>query len=233
MDRRESLKSLFIGSLAGGMLVNGCAPEKVEEPVAEKQPRGYGRTPGEKLRDEKLLAEQFFTQSEMETLATLCDIILPPADGRHSATDAGVPEFVEFMVKDIPRHQLPLRGGLMWLDHQSNKLFGRIFTSCNPEDQLVLCDLIAFPDKADPGMEQGVRFFSLVRDLTLTGFYTTRMGIDELGYKGNTPNVWDGVPDEVLQKHGLSYEKEWLAKCIDQSKRADIAEWDEDGNLLT
>jgi hypothetical protein len=59
------------------------------------------------------------------------------------------------------------------------------------------------------------------------------MGIKDLGYKGNKPNVWDGVPQEVLDKHGVSYEKEWLAKCIDQSTRGDLAKWDEEGNLLT
>ncbi|MEE1964223.1 gluconate 2-dehydrogenase subunit 3 family protein, partial [Allomuricauda taeanensis] len=65
------------------------------------------------------------------------------------------------------------------------------------------------------------------------GFYTSKIGIEELGYKGNMPNVWDGVPDDVLEQHGVSYDPEWLAKCVDQSKRNIVAEWDENGNLIT
>ena len=94
-------------------------------------------------------------------------------------------------------------------------------------------DEIAFPDDAKPEHEQGVKFFSLLRNLVLTGYYTTKMGFDDLGYKGNTPNVWDGVPQDVLDKHGMSYDKEWLSKCVDQDKRDIQAEWDEQGNLLT
>ena len=71
-----------------------------------------------------------------------------------------------------------------------------------------------------------------MRNLTLTGYYTTKMGLDDLGYQGNVANVWDGVPDDVLEKHGLAYDEEWLAKCVDQSKRAEIAQWDNDGNLI-
>jgi len=78
-----------------------------------------------------------------------------------------------------------------------------------------------------------IQFFSLMRNLTLTGYYTSKIGIEELGYKGNMPNVWDGVPEDVLEQHGLAYDEEWLAKCVDQSKRGIIAEWDNEGNLLT
>ena len=120
----------------------------------------------------------------------------------------------------------------MWLDHEANKAYHKEFKACSEEEQKALCDLIAYPDLAKPEMEQGVKFFNLVRNLTLTGFYTTKMGVEELGYKGNTPSVWDGVPEGVLKKHGLSYEEEWLAKCIDQEKRMNIAQWDEEGNLI-
>ena len=72
-----------------------------------------------------------------------------------------------------------------------------------------------------------------MRNLTLTGYYTSKVGIADLGYKGNQPNVWDGVPDDVLKQHGVFYEEEWLAKCVDQSKRNDVAQWDELGNLLS
>ena len=67
----------------------------------------------------------------------------------------------------------------------------------------------------------------------MTGYYTSEMGIKDLDYKGNQPNIWDGVPEEVLQKHGVSYDPEWIAKCVDQSQRGVTAERDDDGNLIT
>jgi hypothetical protein len=78
-----------------------------------------------------------------------------------------------------------------------------------------------------------IQFFALMRNLTVSGYYTSKVGIADLGYKGNQPNIWDGVPQEVLDKHGMAYDPEWIAKCIDQSKRNEIAEWDENGKLLT
>lgn len=233
MDRRESLKSLFVGSVAGGLVLNGCTPAEQKEVVSVDKPTGYGRTAKEKLRDERLRNEQFFAESELETLAILCDIILPGEADFGSATEAGVPEFIEFMAKDIPRHQVPLKGGLMWLDNQTNERFNLDFKSCSPEQQLMVIDEIAYPDKAPEHLKHGVVFFSLMRNLTLTGYYTTEMGIKELGYVGNQPNVWDGVPQEVLDEHNLSYDPEWIARCVDQSKRMDLAKWDEEGNLIT
>ena len=72
-----------------------------------------------------------------------------------------------------------------------------------------------------------------MRNLTLTGYYTSEIGVKDLGYQGNRPGVWDGVPQDVLDQHGLSYDREWLSKCVDQSTRMNIAEWDDEGNLLT
>ena len=67
----------------------------------------------------------------------------------------------------------------------------------------------------------------------MTGYFTSEVGINELGYKGNIPNIWDGVPQDVLDQYGLEYDKDWLGKFVDQSKRNIIAEWDDEGNLLT
>lgn len=237
MDRRKSLKSILLGSIAGGLVLNGCDPnlEDIEEAVSEKAENYFGRTPKEKEGLAKLYAETFFTEHEMETLAVLCALIVPANENFGSATDAGVPEFIEFMSKDIPEMQTPLRGGLMWLDHTCNTDFGTEFKLTIPEQQKQVLDAIAFPDTEIPSHEHPleIQFFSLIRNLTLTGYFTSKMGIEDLGYKGNTPNIWDGVPEDVLKQHGVTYDEAWLAKCIDQSKRADIAQWDEQGNLLT
>ena len=238
MDRRKSIKSIILGSVAGGMVLNSCKPEvddKAEVPAIAADENFFGRTPEEKKQLAKLEAEKFFNEYEMETMAVLCALILPANDKYGSATDAGVPDFIEFMSKDMPNLQTPLRGGLMWLDHKSNTDFGKEFKSIAEEQQKQILDGIAYPDPKLTNSEQPlqVQFFALIRGLTMSGYYTSEEGIKDLGYKGNTPNVWDGVPEDVLAQHGLAYEEEWLAKCVDQSKRNIQAEWDDIGNLLT
>ena len=238
MNRRESLKTFLVGSIGGATIASapGCQPADANavEPLAEDLPL-YGRLPEEIERDREVMAEVFLNEHELATIAVLCDIILPATETAGSAGDAGVPEFIEFIVKDIPSHQLPMRGGLMWLNGEANRRFNTVFKDCTNEQQIQIVEDIAYPDPEDkkPDMAYGIKFFDLMRNLTMTGYYTTKMGIDDLGYKGNFPNVWDGVPEEVLQDHEVEYEPEWLAKCVDQSKRNETAEWDDNGNLLT
>ncbi|CAN5500691.1 hypothetical protein BH10BAC3_BH10BAC3_02130 [soil metagenome] len=75
--------------------------------------------------------------------------------------------------------------------------------------KIAMVDEIAYPDKAKPTMKQGVRFFSLMHNLTATVFYTTEMGWKDIGYVGNLPNKCNGVPDDVLKQYGYAYtEKE-------------------------
>lgn len=235
MDRRETLKSLLVGGVAGATIgTAGCKlPEEGKQ--TPKKGLGYGRTPSEQAHDERIISEQFFNEHELTTIAVLCDIILPATPTAGSATDAEAPAFIEFISKDIPRHQVPLRGGLMWLDGESNKRFNKFFISCSDSEQISIVDDIAYPDPENkkPEMGPGIEFFKRMRNLTLTGYYTSKMGIDDLGYVGNRPNIWDGVPQDVLDKHGLAYDEDWLPKFVDQSRRDIQAEWDEQGNLIT
>lgn len=237
MDRRDTIKSLLLTSLGGGMLVQSCKNEEtsvpVELPEVENKAGVYGRTPEEKERDKKLMAEVCYNEHEISTVATLCDIILPASETAVSANEAGVPEFIEFISKDLPYHELPVKGGIMWLDNFTNKLFDKEFKACTAEEQIEVVDQIAYPGKTAPELLAGEKFFTRMRNLVLTGYYTSEPGIKDLGYKGNMPNVWDGIPDEVLKEHGLEYEKEWIPKFVDQSKRDVQAEWDEEGNLIT
>lgn len=233
MHRRDTIKTMLVGSLAGGAILSACQPDVEERKNTDGNTDGmYGRTEKEKARDLKVMGDSFFTEQEMVTVAVLCDLILPATPAAGSATEAGVPEFIAFIVKDMESHQLPLRGGMMWLDNRATKKFDQVFIKCNADQQKQLLDEIAYPETASPDVQQGVSFFNRMRNLVLTGYYTTRMGIDDLGYQGNTPNSWDGVPPDVLTKHGLAYDPAWLAKCIDQEKRAVVAVWDEEGNLV-
>src|SRR5690606_40511822 len=107
---------------------------------------GYGRTPAEQARDKALFAETFFNEHEMATIAVLADIIIPADEVSGSATEAKVPEFIEFIVKDMPYHQVPMRGGLMWIDHESNRRFNKVFKDLSSEQQIESGEDIAYRD---------------------------------------------------------------------------------------
>lgn len=240
MDRRKSIQTIILGAGAGaaGLTLGSCGnpgDASVDEGVSKAAVKFFGRTAEELELIDKLNAEEFFNAHEKETITLLSTIILPPRAPHGGPIEAEVPEFIEFIVKDIPSMQPTLRGGLMWLDHSSNTRFNMEFKSATEEQQKQLLDTIAYHDIEIPIDEQPleIQFFHMMRGLTLTGYYTSKVGIADLGYKGNMPNVWDGVPEDVLEQHGVAYDPEWIAKCVDQSKRSIIAEWDDDGNLLT
>tara|TARA_R110000868_G_scaffold131361_2_gene341385 strand:+ start:29630 stop:30343 length:714 start_codon:yes stop_codon:yes gene_type:complete len=237
MDRRKSIKSIILGGVAGGLAINGCKPNDnniQQEIIPEATENHFGRTPEEKELINELNAEQFFNSHEKKTITVLANLIVPD-DDQGTIIDAGVTEFIEFMAKDYPPFQSTLRGGLMWLDHECNSLFETEFIFAEEQKQKQILDKIAYPDIKTPENKRPleVQFFSLMRNLTLTGYFTSKVGIADLGYKGNQPNVWDGVPEDVLQQHGVAYEEQWLRKCVDQSKRNETALWDDNGNLLT
>ncbi|ULQ58055.1 gluconate 2-dehydrogenase subunit 3 family protein [Flavihumibacter rivuli] len=217
MDRRKSLKAIALGTISTGLLVDACkeADKKVED---SKQPDlaagNLDRMKEEVEHFKKISAEKFFTDHEMATITILGDIIIPRDEVSGSASDAGVPAFIEFIVKDMPQHQTPMRGGLRWLDLQSYKQFGKSFKDCSESERINLVDQIAYPQKAKPEMKQGVAFFSLMRNLTATGFYTSEIGVKDIGYVGNRPNQWNGVPADVLKQYSLSYTDKELKECI-------------------
>lgn len=215
MDRRKSLKLIATGALATPLAIAGC---KDDQKSAEQQTEpvyNFDRSPDEVKLEKKILAqEKFFTDQEMATLTVLVDIIIPKDEVSGSASEAGVPAFLEFIVKDMPQHQVPLRGGLRWLEMESFKSYEKAFVDCSKEQQLALVDQIAYPNKAAAHKHQGVKFFNLLRNLTATGFFTSEMGIKDLGYMGNQPNQWNGVPKEVLAEYKLQYSQEDLKNCI-------------------
>ena len=174
----------------------------------------------------------FFTPTEEVLVTCLANLILPPNE-QGTIEEAGVVPFIGFMMVDYPDFQLPMRGGLMVLNAKANKNFGLDFIHAEEAQQKSILDQMAFPIEGVEEQAQEVQFFSLLRNLVLTGYFTSEVGIKELDYRGNMPNIWDGVPQEVLDEMGLSYDSAWIAKCIDQEKRNDIAIWDEEGSLLT
>ncbi|MHA4807728.1 gluconate 2-dehydrogenase subunit 3 family protein [Flavitalea flava] len=219
MDRRKSIKAILVGSVATGVLVEACntgdkkTPE--QKPAETAGPVSTINRMKEEAEHEKdVLSKTFFTWEEMATITLLGDIIIPKDEVSGSASDAKVPDFIEFIVKDMPEHQVPMRGGLRWLDLQCLNRFGQPFTHCSQSQQMEMVDEIAWPKKAKPGMAQGVAFFNLMRNLTATGFYTSEIGGKDVGYIGNVPNQWNGVPDDVLKKYKMAYTEKELKECV-------------------
>jgi hypothetical protein len=213
MDRRKYLKTLALGTVSTGAILESCSPE-VKSETTTTPPLTYDRTPDEVAHYQKLMSEKFFDDHEMKTISILSDIIIPKDGTSGSATDAGVPDFIEFIAKDMKHHQVPLRGGIKWLDLQCMKMFSKPFSACSSDQQIEIVDQIAFPDEAKPEMQQGVAFFNRMRDLTACGFFTSKIGIADLGYAGNKPNQWDGVPQEVLDQYGMKYDERTLNESV-------------------
>jgi gluconate 2-dehydrogenase gamma chain len=209
MDRRKYLKTLAVGSVGAGLLLQ-CKPEKKDQAPSEEKDLNYDRTAEELVREKELMSETFFNEHEMKTIAVLSDIIIPKDEVSGSATDAGVPDFIEFMAKDRPQYQTPLRGGIKWLDLQCMRRYNAAFVSCSNVQQIEMVDDIAYPEQAKPQMLPGVSFFNTMRDLTACGFFTSKTGLNDLGYMGNRPNQWNGVPQDVLDQYGLQYDARTL-----------------------
>jgi len=205
MNRRDSLKALGLTALSTGVLLQACKPGSStdESKVTTKESKQPGREAFEVERDKALNAAKFFDDHEMATITILADIIIPKDAKSGSASDAKVPDFIEFIVKDIPGHQTPMRGGLKWLDIQCLSRYQKTFKDASPEQRIDMVDDIAYPNKVKPGMAQGVAFFNKMRDLTASGFFTSEIGVKDMEYLGNTPNQWRGVPDDVLKQYGF------------------------------
>ncbi len=217
MDRRDSLKAIALGSISSGLILASCKDEKdpnAKVPDNVSTTAKLDRMPEEQAHYDQVSGMTYFTKAEMATITILADIIIPKDDVSGSASDAGVPDFIEFIVKDMPHHQVPMRGGLRWLDLHCLRKYEKSFKDCTTEQQMETVNAIAYPNKATPDMKPGVNFFNLMRNLTATGFYTSEMGVKDLGYAGNKPNQWNGVPDEVLKQYNLSYSERELNESV-------------------
>ena len=198
MDRREVLKALASAPLAAAALTWTDADVTAAGQAAEAARQTAQRT-GTRF------TPKFFTAREWATVGVLVDLIIPRDAKSGSATDAGVPEFMDFMLIDQPNRQTAMRGGLAWLDDECQSRFDKTFVACADAERKAVLDDISWPRRARPGMSHGITFFNSFRDLTASGFFTSKIGMADLGYMGNTfaPD-WNGCPDGVLKKLGLT-----------------------------
>ena len=217
MNRRKSIRALFVGTVSTALLIEACdAPDKpLDAAVAAKPVAAEAdRMPEEIIHNKEINNAHFFTAHELATVGILADIIIPRDEVSGSATDSDVPAFIDFMMNDRPENQTPMRGGLKWLDIYCLKTYQKPFVDCSAAQRIEVVDQIAYPAKTKPEFSQGSGFFSLIRNFTVTGFYTSKMGVKDLGYMGNTPNKWNGVPATVLKQYNIAYTEKELKECV-------------------
>lgn len=206
MKRRDALKAIGVSMVASGLLFHRCSNEKSNRVVSRiNLELEGGRELWERERLEELNSFTFFDQHEKETLTELVDLIIPADEDSPAASDVEVPDFIEFIVKDQPELQQPMRDGLKWLDDYSNQRFQGVFIAITADQQIDILDRIAYSEPENSELERGIAFFALLRELTASGYFTTKAGIDYLGYVGNRPNVWEGVPADVLRQYQLTH----------------------------
>ena len=194
--RRTMLRALTAAPVAAGF-----AWTEAEAQQAHQQAHAAEATA---KRTATPFKPKFFTRQEYATVNILVDLIIPKDERSGSATAAGVPAFMDFMMVDQPARQTAMRGGLAWLDRECVSRFEKTFTACSPAERTQVLDDIAWPGKAKPELSHGVAFFNSFRDLTASGFFTTKMGFEDLQYMGNRYVAeWTGCPPEVLKKLGL------------------------------
>lgn len=160
------------------------------------------------LSEGAAFAPKFFTADEFRTVGVLADMIIPRDERSGSATDAGTPEFMDFMMIDRPGNQQWMRDGLAWLNAQSNSRFSKTFVQASTSEREAILNDIAWPARAPASLAAGVSFFNRFRDLTATGFWSSRIGVKDLRYVGNVfVQEWNGCPPAALKKLGVTYAK--------------------------
>lgn len=202
INRRDAIRAFTITSVAGMLELTPASVERafthVESLSQNPEPKAQG-TP---------YVPRFFTRSEWQTVRVLVDYIIPRDAKSGSATDAKVPEFMDWLLADKDANvntQTAIRGGLGWLNRESQDRFGKNFVAASDAERRQILDDIAWPARARPEMSQGVAFFNRMRDFTASGFFSSHMGWQDLDYRGNVFNPnWDGCPPEAMAKLGVS-----------------------------
>ena len=180
ISRRDILKTLALSAVGGSVLQ--VIPAQAAEYAHQAVRKDKAAAPSGKY------TPKYFTPQQYETLSSLCDSIIPKDETSGGAIEAGAPEFIDLLTSENEHYQLKLGGGLYWLDGFCTDRYSGPYLACTPEQRKSVLDLIAFRKnaKADPTLSQGVAFFAFVRSLTCDAFYTSKIGIADLQYIGNT-----------------------------------------------
>jgi gluconate 2-dehydrogenase gamma chain len=180
ISRRDILKNLAVGAAGGSALqiIPAQAAAMAHEMIqAEKNASPAGN-----------YVPKYFSAHQYRTLVLLCDTIIPKDEISGGAVEAGAPEFIDLITSENEEYQGIFGGGLMWLDNFSTDRYGHVFLDCAAAQQTEALSLIAYRRNAkiDPSLSQGVAFFAKLRSMTCDGFYTSKIGMADLKYIGNT-----------------------------------------------
>ncbi len=180
ISRRDILKSLSMTAVAGSVL--RVIPLEAAE-FAHRMVRAE-----KAAADNHEYAPKFFSAHAYKTLSSLCNTIIPADEEAKGAVEAGAPEFIDLLTSENKDYQVALGGGLMWLDNTCLDRYEKVYLECAPAQQKEILDQIAYRKNAkqDPSLGQGIEFFGFLRKLTADGFFTSEIGINYLGYIGNT-----------------------------------------------
>lgn len=180
VTRRDILKTLALGAVGSSVL--RVIPAEAAAFVHQTVRKEKTASPAGKY------APKYFPAHQYETLTSLCDAIIPKDDHSGGAIEAGAPEFIDLLTSENPDYQVELGGGLTWLDSACADRYSKSYLECAPEQRKEILDLIAYRKNAkqDPSLRQGIVFFAFLRNLTCDGFYTSKIGIADLQYIGNT-----------------------------------------------
>jgi gluconate 2-dehydrogenase gamma chain len=178
VSRRDVLKSLTLGAVAGSVLrvIPAEAAEIAHRMIAAEKASTAGYKP------------KYFPEHQYKTLEALCEAIIPKDERSGGALQAGAPELIDLLTSENADYQLQFGGGILWLDSTCNDRFGKTYLECAPEQQKQILDLISYRRNAltDASLSPGVEFFRFLRNLTTDAYVTSEIGIKDLGYVGNT-----------------------------------------------
>jgi len=185
VSRRDLLKNIALSATLGGLSleaaqhVHGLASQEKAASGAYK-PKGLNA-------------------HEFGTLQKLADFVIPSDERSPGASASGAPEFIDLLASQNPQMLEIYTGGIAWLDYTMQRRYSSDFVSAKPEQQTALLDLIAYRNNESPELGPGIHFFEWARRMVVDAYYTSPIGIKEVGYMGNTAVSKFEVPQEAVE----------------------------------
>jgi gluconate 2-dehydrogenase gamma chain len=180
MSRRDLLRNFAVGTASGAVLqaIPARAAVLAQEMIRREKSSSAKGT----------YSPKFFAPQQYQTLVLLCDFIIPKDEVSAGAVEAGAPEFIDLITSENAEYQAIFGGGLMWLDNFCADRYQHPFVECTLQQQHEALELIAYRKNVveNPALSQGMVFFAKLRSMTCDGFYTSKIGIEDLKYIGNT-----------------------------------------------
>lgn len=194
MNRREMLASITAGAAAFAIPREG-----LEAAAAHAQDALQTEAEAERQGRQQAYVPKQFTDDEYRLVTLLVDYVIPRDARSGSATQAGVPQFMDFILGEYPGNRTWMKDGIAWMNAECRRRFDKGFISCSDAQRREVLDAIAYPRRARAEDRPGVEFFNRFRNLTSSGFWTSRIGIADIGFMGNRPvGEWVGTPPNVL-----------------------------------